>query len=154
MKDLNTWSGTGRLGQDVQAPQGNGPAKFSIAVNDNVKKGDQWEDETSWIDIVYWHKSLIPKLTKGKQIAIQGRLRQEKWTDRESGANRSKLVIVADFIQLLGESRQDGQGSTRNTPLEYGEGSTRSASTPPREPSKAARPGVLNNDDFNDDIPF
>jgi single stranded DNA-binding protein len=78
MKDLNNWQGIGRLGQDVQTPQGNGPAKFSVAVNDNVKKGDQWEDETSWIDIIYWHKSIIPKLTKGKQIAIQGRLRQEK----------------------------------------------------------------------------
>ena len=154
MKDLNTWSGTGRLGQDVQAPQGNGPAKFSIAVTDSVKKGDQWEDETSWIDIIYWHKSIIPKLTKGKQIAIQGRLRQEKWQDRESGANRSKLVVIADFIQLLGESRKEGQGDTRNQSGASSAGQRQEASIPPREPAKAARPGVLNNDDFTDDIPF
>ena len=154
MKDLNTWSGTGRLGQDVQAPQGNGPAKFSIAVTDSVKRGDQWEDKTSWIDIIYWHKSILPFLTKGREIGIQGKLDQEKWTDKETGQPRSKLVVIAQDIKLFGESRKEGQGDTRTEHVEKSYHRYPETSTPPREPAIPARPGVLNNDDFSDDIPF
>lgn len=134
--DLNSWTGIGRLGRDVENPAGNGPARFSIAVNRRAKQGEEWTDEASWIDIEYWHKSILPYLRKGVRIGVRGELRQDKWTDKESGAQRSRLVVVAQDIQLLepkGESSapaNDGQARTGT-----------------------ARPAAVQTD-FPDDIPF
>jgi len=108
--DLNVVALVGRLGRDVEAPQGQGPAKFSLAVNSSKKQGENWTEETNWIDIVYWHKSILPYLTKGKQIGVRGELRQERWSDRETGKERSRLVVVAQDIELLGGTREEGQG--------------------------------------------
>ena len=74
--DLNSWTGVGRLGRDVENPSGNGPARFSIAVNRRAKQGEDWVDEASWIDIEYWHKSVLPYLRKGTRIGVRGELRQ------------------------------------------------------------------------------
>ena len=91
MRDLNVVTLIGRLTRDAEAPQGNGPVRLSIAVNRTRKDGDQYVDEASFVDIEYWHKSLVPYLVKGKQIAVLGELRQERWTDRETGAAFAKV---------------------------------------------------------------
>lgn len=72
MRDLNRVILIGRLTRDAEAPAGNGPTRLSIAVNRSRKDGDQYVDEASFIDLEYWHKSLTPYLTKGKQIAALG----------------------------------------------------------------------------------
>jgi len=150
MRDLNRVILIGRLTRDAEAPAGNGPTRLSIAVNRSRKDGDQYVDEASFIDLEYWHKSLTPYLTKGKQIAVEGELRQERWTDRETGAARSKLVVVVNDkagIQLL--SSRDGEAGTN-----HGQTRENATATPPRasqSPSKASGPAA---DDFTDDIPF
>jgi len=136
--DLNTWTGVGRLGRDVENPSGNGPARFSIAVNRRAKQGEDWVDEASWIDIEYWHKSVLPYLRKGTRIGVRGELRQDRW--EQDGQKRSKLVVVAQDIQLL-----DSKGET-----------TGAASAPPNNGTArqgSAQPAAVQND-FPDDIPF
>ncbi len=150
MSDTNVWVGIGHLGQDVQAPQNNGPARFSVAINRRVKKGEEWAEEPSWIDIVYWHKSILPYLTKGKQIGITGELCQEKWTDKESGQPRSKLVVVAQDIQLLGESRKDGPGSTQS----YSGASSAAQPSQSQPRGQPAQKAAVSQGEFTDDIPF
>ena len=150
MKDLNTVTLIGRLTRDAEAPAGNGPTRLSIAVNRTRKDGDQYVDEASFIDLEYWHKSLTPYLVKGKQIAVQGELRQERWTDRETGAARSKLVVVVNDkagIQLLGS--KEGQGEAR-TPSG---GETHARATANAQAGRGAASGPAA-DDFTDDIPF
>ena len=147
--DMNVWTGIGRLGRDAEAPQGNGPTRFSIAVNRRAKKGDEWTDEASWIDCEYWHKSILPYLVKGARIAIKGELRQERWTDKNSGQERSKLVVVAEDIQLL-DSHKEGQERTQIDSGAAGPGYKPARAEATSGSSNAAPPDSL----FNDDIPF
>ena len=149
MKDLNVVTLIGRLTRDAEAPQGNGPVRLSIAVNRSKKEGDQYVDEASFVDLEYWHKSLTPYLVKGKQIAVQGEIRQERWTDRETGAARSKLVVVVNDkagIQLLGS--KEGQGEART-----GSGGESRGNAPANATAAhggARQPALA---DFDDDLP-
>ena len=103
-EDTNALVLVGRLTRDAEAPD-KGPVKFSIASNRRVKIGDQFEDEVSFFDVVYWHKSIIPQLVKGKQICIFGNIKQDRW--EQDGQKRSRIVIDAKSIQLLGNSPQE-----------------------------------------------
>ena len=114
-EDLNSINLVGRLTRDADlqyTKTGYPVLKMSIAVNRRKKQGDQWVNEASFFDINLFGKrgeSLCQYLTKGNQIAITGELRQERW--QQDGINRSKVVIEAGNIQLLGgrpEMRQDG----------------------------------------------
>ena len=86
-------------------------ASFSIAVNKRKKNGDQWEDEAHYFDCTLFGKaaeSIEGWLKKGKQVAVQGELRQSRW--EQDGQNRSKIEIVANSVQLLaspGDNKMD-----------------------------------------------
>lgn len=117
--DVNSVTIIGRLTRDAEqrfTASGISNVNFSIAVNRSVKKGDEWTDEASFFDVSLWGKIgeiIVQYLTKGKQIAVVGSLRQDRWTDKE-GANRSKVVINAETVQLLGStSAQAGHGDTQ-----------------------------------------
>lgn len=84
--------------------------RLSIAVNRSIKRGEQWEEEVSFFDVTLWGKtaeSLASYLVKGKQIAVTGYLKQERW--QKDGQNYSRTVIVADNIELLGGTKKDSQ---------------------------------------------
>lgn len=116
MSDINKTLLIGRLTRDAEISYTQGESavvKFSIASNHSVKKGDKWEDDASFFDIVYFGKpaeGLQPFLTKGKQVGIEAHLKQDRWTDKETGKQRSKISIIAENAQLLG-GRGDGNGS-------------------------------------------
>jgi single-strand DNA-binding protein len=115
MMDLNHVSLIGRLTRDAEykvLPSGQAVCNFSIAVNRRRKNGDSWEDEANYFDIVLWGKqadSLNRYLVKGKQIGIDGELRQDRW--QQDGQNRSKVVISAINVQLLGGGPGQGGGT-------------------------------------------
>lgn len=122
MADVNTVVIVGRLTRDLNpsdarefayTPSGIAKVTVSIAVNTRQKNGEQWIDVANYFDVTIWGKSaenLKPYLTKGKQIAVEGSLRQDRWTDKETGQTRSKIYIVANNVQLLGS----GSGVQRN----------------------------------------
>ena len=111
MTDICRVTVIGRLTRDADlkyTASGLAVCKFSIAVNRSKKNGDQWENEASFFDIVLWGKqgeSLSKYLAKGKSVAIDGELRQERW-QQEDGQNRSRVIINANYIQLLGGGQQ------------------------------------------------
>jgi single-strand DNA-binding protein len=157
--DINKVIVIGRLVRDAElkyTTAGQPVSKFSLAINEKKKSGDEWVDDVSYVDITLWGKqaeNLHQYLTKGKQIAIDGKLRQERWTDRDSGQNRSKISVNALNVQLLG-SGKDGGGN------DGGGGSSRASYSPgkpaPAAASKPAAPAEAypNDDGFADDIPF
>lgn len=114
MLDINHVVLIGRLTRDAELKYtsgGTAVCKFGLAVNRRRKQGDQWVDEASFFDIVLWGKAgeaLIQYLIKGKQVAVDGELRQERW--EHEGQNRSKVEVVANNVQLLG----GGQGNQQN----------------------------------------
>ena len=107
MADINTTTLIGHLTRDEELKYtagGMAIGNVSLAINRKVKKGQEWTDEANYFDVVIFGKqaeNLQRFLTKGKQIGVTGFLKQERWTD-QNGANRSRVTIVANDIQLLG----------------------------------------------------
>ena len=118
MTDLNHVVLIGRLTQDLGSDErsfgyvGNGQARanVSIAVNRSKKSGDQWVEEVNYFNITIWGKTaenLKPYLTKGKQICVEGHLKQDRW--EKDGQKQSRVTIVADNVQLLGGRGDNSQ---------------------------------------------
>jgi single-strand DNA-binding protein len=151
MADLNHVVLIGRLTRDAELKQtANGQAvcKFSIAVNRRRKNGDQWEDEANFFDVVVWGRqgeSLYQYLLKGKMVGVDGELRQDRW-QQQDGQNRSKVEIVANYLQLLGGGPGSGSGA--------GNSSGNSSGTQERQNWKGPSAPPPVEDNFTDDIPF
>ncbi len=113
MTDINRVFLVGRLTRDADlrfTNSGTPVGKFSIAVNRSRKNGDKWDEEVNYFDIVLWGRiaeALSKYLLKGKQVAVEGELRQSRW--EQDGQNRSRVEIHASNIQLLGGSAGGGQ---------------------------------------------
>jgi len=111
---LNNISIIGNLTRDAElktSTNGLAVGRFSIAVNEYKK------DEVSFFSVTCFGKqaeTLVMYLKKGKQVGVTGRLKEDRWTD-DSGQNRSKVVIIANDIHLLG-----GNEKSRANPEEGG----------------------------------
>lgn len=85
---------------------GNGMAVCSLglAVNRRVKKGDKWEEEPSFFDIVAFGKiaeTCAEYLAKGRPVLIEGELTQRRW-ESQDGQKRSKIEVVASAVKFVG----------------------------------------------------
>jgi len=146
MADLNHVVLIGRLTREAElkyTASGQAVCKFSIAVNRRKKNGDQWEDEANFFDIVVWGRqgeSLHPYLVKGKMVGVDGELRQDRW--QQDGQNRSKIEIIANYLQLLGGGPSSGERQNSQS-ASGGESS-----------SEASSYNSQKDDGFTDDIPF
>lgn len=81
-------------------------ANLTIATNDTYKneKGEKVE-QTEWHKVVAWGKTaeIIEKyVTKGKEIAIEGKLTHRSYEDK-NGEKRYITEVVANDILLLGK---------------------------------------------------
>lgn len=112
MADINHVVLVGRLTRDAELKYTSGGAavcKFSVAINRRRKNGEEWIEEVHFFDIVLWGRqgeALSQYLIKGKQVAVEGELRQNRW--EQDGQARSKIEIVANNIQLLGGAASSG----------------------------------------------
>lgn len=82
------------------AGSGNGFAKFSVAVNRSKKKGDDWEELTSFFDVVCFGEqaeNVAANITKGTRVVVFGKLDIEDWETKDGKKGRS-AVITADEI--------------------------------------------------------
>lgn len=112
--DINRVVLVGRLSNDVElryTPSGAAVARFGIAVGGRPSKDGQ--DSVSFFTIVVWNKAAETAnqyLSKGKQVAIDGRLEQRTWTAQD-GTRRSIIEIIADRVEFLSSS-SGGQTSS------------------------------------------
>jgi single-strand DNA-binding protein len=167
MVDINHVILIGRLTRDSELKHtagGQPVCKFSIAVNRRKKNGEVWEDEASFFDIVLWGRqgeTLSQYLVKGKQVAIDGELRQDRW--EQDGQKRSKVEIVAGNVQLLGSGTGgDGYRSNANSGGYSGAGSVHDSGGSSSwgqgsyrgDAGESPLPSDESVKSFNDDIPF
>ena len=153
--DINHVVLVGRLTRDAElryTNSGSAMAAISLAINTRRRRDDQWVDEAHFFDAVVWGKtaeSLSPYLTKGKQIGLEGELRQNRW--EQDGQRRSKVEIFTRNIQLLGSRGGDGMGAgpSPSGPPASGPPADR---TGPESGPAGAESGPAG--DFEDDIPF
>jgi single-strand DNA-binding protein len=146
MADINHVVLVGRLTRNAELKYTNSGAavsKFSIAINQRRKKDDQWVDESHFFDIVFWGKgaeAINQYLVKGKQVGIEGQLRQDRW--EQDGQSRSRVEIFATNVMLLG----GGGGASGGPRTPQASESRGGADFPEGEASPEGG--------FHDDIPF
>ena len=120
MTDTNVVVLVGRCTRDPELKYSHGGMailELSIAVNARKKKGDEWQDYASFFDVTYFGKAaeaVSRYIEKGKQVAVSGKLEQQRW--EKDGAKRSKVVVLADSVQLLGGK----DGPQRTAPVSGG----------------------------------
>jgi single-strand DNA-binding protein len=104
---MNSVTLVGRVGgyPDVKYfESGTVKSQFTLAVNRRKK-----DDAPDWFNCEAWGKTaevIASYVTKGKQVAIKGHLKFDRWNDKQTGQERSRAVIHVDEIELLG-SRSD-----------------------------------------------
>ena len=111
MNDINTITLTGRLTKDIEVKQVGETTigKFDIASSYSEKVNGQWEDKTNFFTCKKWRVEKISQyLTKGQQVAVNGKLRLESWTDKE-GKKASKVVVLVDDLILTGGKKEDNK---------------------------------------------
>jgi len=94
-------------------PSGAQVAEISVAVNDRIKRGNEWVEDTTFVEVTAWNKTaeFLQRFGgKGKCVLVEGRLKMEKWVDKQSGGNRSKLKVVAENITFVDSSPGGGSG--------------------------------------------
>jgi single-strand DNA-binding protein len=83
-------------------------------------------------------------------VGVDGELRQDRW-QQQDGQNRSKVEIVANYLQLLGGSPGASGGGSGGGGNNGGSGfPERQGGSPSAAPSSSPPP----DDGFADDIPF
>ncbi|MBN2473958.1 MAG: single-stranded DNA-binding protein [Pirellulales bacterium] len=127
-------------------PSGTAVTDVRLAVNDRVKRNNEWVDEATFVDITLWGRTAevaSEYLSKGSPVLIEGRLKLDQW--EQDGQKRSKLKVIGERMQMLGSrgggggegsrpQQRDSQYSQAAPPAnDYGQG-------PPQPP--------------DDDIPF
>lgn len=130
----------GRVGHTPET--GENWAKLSLATTEKYTKDGQKEERTDWHTVKFFGKLVdVVKnyVTKGKQIYVEGRMRYDKYTDK-NGVEKWKAEVYADNIELLG-SRDDAQTADPNP-------------TPQQAPMPAPAPVQQDLFQNNDGLPF
>ena len=106
----------GNLTRDPETrstPGGQSVTNFSLAVNRTWRDADgQQKDAVSYIDCVAWGKPgeiIAQYLGKGRAVLVSGRLDQRSWDDKDTGAKRSKVEVIVEDFNFVG----DGQGASQ-----------------------------------------
>lgn len=106
--DFNSVTLIGRLTADPVSkylPSGSAVVEFSLANNYYVSSKNT--TEVNYFDVVAFGKmaeTVSKYLRKGKQVAVMGTLRQERWQDKDTNAARSKVRIIMQSMQMLGNA--------------------------------------------------
>jgi single-strand DNA-binding protein len=116
---------TGNLTADPDLrslPSGTSICKLRVAVNTRRKDNStgEWVDKPNYFDVTVWGaqgENCANYLTKGRPVAVDGRLEWREWQDQQ-GNKRQSIDIIADSVQFLGsrEGGGDNGGSGRFTP--------------------------------------
>jgi single-strand DNA-binding protein len=156
----------GNLGRDPEVrylPSGDPVANITIATSSRYKsKTGEMVEETEWHRVTFFGRLAeiaSQYLKKGRPVYVEGRIKTNKYTDK-NGVERYSTDVIASEMQLLGGREGSGEpsqggdddgGYSRQAPASR----PASAPAPSRQaaPAPAARPGS-GFDDMDDDIPF
>lgn len=97
MSGFNKFIAVGNLTRDAESRMVGETevGKYSVAINSR-------KDKVLFIDCDHWRVGgVLPYLTKGTTVLVEGELEQQTWTDKE-GTPKSKMVLQVRGLQLLG----------------------------------------------------
>lgn len=102
-------------------PSGTHVAEVTLAVNDVFSKDGQKTERVTFVDVVVWGKqaeTLCRWKKQGDPLLVEGRLQQDKWTDKQTGQQRSKLKVACVSFTFL------ARGATNPGPDPAGSGAS------------------------------
>ena len=114
-QNINSVVLVGNLTRDPElrhTPSGTAVTTLRIAVNDRVKRGEEWQDAAYYFDVTVWGRTAencAQYLAKGRPVAVQGKLTWREW-DAQDGTKRQSVEVVADNVQFLGGRGDEGGG--------------------------------------------
>jgi single-strand DNA-binding protein len=103
MANGNTITIIGNVTRDPELrylTSGTALAQLGVAVNRRYMQNNEWQEETSFFDVVCWRDladNVSESISKGDRIIVTGRLEQRSW-ETQDGDKRSKVEIVADEV--------------------------------------------------------
>ena len=117
MRSLNQWTGIGNLTRDPElkfTPKGTAVCSVTLAMNHSWRtEAGEDKEEVSFVDVKFFGKQaeIVSKyMKKGRQLCVTGRLRQENWEDKQTGAKRSKIVVMGEALFFTqGEKRTESE---------------------------------------------
>ena len=111
-RTLNRVTLLGRLGADPEVKytqNGTAVANLSLATDNRIKRGDQWETQTEWHRVVAWGKlAEIAQeyLSKGSSLCLEGRLQTRQWEDKDGNKRYTTEIIAQNLVFLDGPAKQ------------------------------------------------
>ena len=160
MPSLNKVMLMGNLTRDPElrvTPKGTPICQFSLAINRQFKmESGESREEVIYVDIEAWGKqgeTIAKYVTKGRPLFVEGRLRLDQWEDKNTKEKRSRMKVVLENFQFLGDSRGGGGGAAGSA--EPGIDQTASPerhAPPPRSGGSPAKPAGPEN--LDEDVPF
>lgn len=117
MPALNKVMLMGNLTRDPElrvTPKGTSICQFALAINRTFKmESGETREEVTYIDVEAWGKqgeTIAKYVTKGRPLFVEGRLRLDQWEDKNTKEKRSRVKVVLENFQFLGDSRGGGGG--------------------------------------------
>jgi single-strand DNA-binding protein len=104
----------GNLTRDVEIKylqSGTAVTEIGLAVNDRVKRNNEWVDEVTFVDVTLWGRTAeiaSEFLSKGSPVLIEGRLKLDSW--EKDGKKNYKLRVVGEQMRMLGTKGGGGGG--------------------------------------------
>ena len=148
---------TGNLTRDPELRHTGGGTpvcELRVAVNSRRKDGQtgEWVDKPNYFDVTVWGaqgENCANYLSKGRPVAVEGRLDWREWEAKDGSGKRQAVSIVANSVQFLGSRDGGGQGGNG------GNGGGFSPSTDvPADTSDFEGAAAPSGGGGDDDIPF
>lgn len=157
MPSLNKVFLMGNLTRDPDlrvTPKGTSICQFSLAINRQFRmESGETREEVTYVDIEAWGKqgeTIAKYVTKGRPLYVEGRLRLDQWEDKNTKEKRSRMKIVLEQFQFLGDSRGGG-GAGGAAPAEADQAPSPERHSPPPR-SGGTKPASTEN--LDEDVPF
>lgn len=108
LKNARNWvrlvGNIGKAPEIRHVPSGAAVVSPSIAVTESWKGRDgNWQEKTHWVQVELWEanaESLVKQAGKGSTLLVDGRLKNESWTDAE-GNKRQKTIVAAEAFEIV-----------------------------------------------------
>ena len=159
MANINRFILAGNLVNDPElkyTPGGTAICTATLAYNDKWKdkKTGEQKNESSFFDLKIFGESaerFQKWYSKGDNLLIEGKLKQESWTDKTTQQKRSKFVVMVESSNSLSRAKGESDSSPRSQ-------ASKPQSRPPAPqkplPNPIAQDGSVGGVDDDNQIPF
>src|SRR3970040_858286 len=93
-------------------PSGSSVVNFGLAVNRRYRSGEEWKEETCFVDIVVYGRPgdwIMEQCRQGSPLLVEDRLSYRTWESQE-GQKRSKHEVVAHTVHILARREESAEG--------------------------------------------